>query len=90
MGPKKKKGGKKGKGKKSKEEELPPEEPSGASEYCTLGHGLVVISRVLTRAVSEYDTMDVPMLKEVIQMLRQQLDKAQVDRNYVQHERVRL
>lgn len=37
---------------------------------------------------AEYDTMDVPMLKEVIQMLRQQLDKAQVDRNYVQHERV--
>lgn len=36
---------------------------------------------------SEYDTMDVPMLKEVIQMLTQQLDKAQVDRNYVQHER---
>ncbi|KAG1691957.1 hypothetical protein DVH05_025937 [Phytophthora capsici] len=36
---------------------------------------------------SEYDTMDVPMLKEVIQMLRQQLEKAQVDRNYVQHER---
>lgn len=32
--------------------------------------------------------MDVPMLKEVIQMLRQQLEKAQVDRNYVQHERV--
>lgn len=39
---------------------------------------------------SEYDTMDVPMLREVIQMLRQQLDKAQVDRNYVQHERVSL
>jgi hypothetical protein len=37
---------------------------------------------------SEYDTMDVSMLKEVIQMLKQQLDKAQVDRNYVQHERV--
>jgi len=36
---------------------------------------------------SEYDSMDVAMLKEVIQMLRQQLDKAQVDRNYVQHER---
>uniref|UniRef100_K3WAV4 Uncharacterized protein n=1 Tax=Globisporangium ultimum (strain ATCC 200006 / CBS 805.95 / DAOM BR144) TaxID=431595 RepID=K3WAV4_GLOUD len=36
---------------------------------------------------SEYDTMDIPMLKEVIQMLRQQLDKAQADRNYVQHER---
>lgn len=38
----------------------------------------------------EYDTMDMPMLKEVIQMLRQQLEKAQVDRNYVQHERVSL
>ncbi|KAF1325857.1 Sporangia induced dynein regulatory complex protein, partial [Globisporangium splendens] len=36
---------------------------------------------------SEYDTMDILMLKEVIQMLRQQLEKAQVDRNYVQHER---
>jgi hypothetical protein len=34
--------------------------------------------------------MDIPMLKEVIQMLRQQLDKAQADRNYVQHERVRV
>ncbi|OQR83892.1 Sporangia Induced Dynein Regulatory Complex Protein [Achlya hypogyna] len=36
---------------------------------------------------SEYDTMDIEMLKEVTQMLRQQLDKSQVDRNYVQHER---
>ncbi|CAK4072037.1 unnamed protein product [Aphanomyces euteiches] len=36
---------------------------------------------------SEYDTMDVEMLKEVTQMLRQQLDKSQIDRNYVQHER---
>lgn len=40
--------------------------------------------------IPEYDTMDIPMLNEVIQMLRQQLEKAQVDRNYVQHERVRL
>jgi len=36
---------------------------------------------------SEYDTMDVEMLKEVTQMLRQQLEKAQLDRNYVQLER---
>jgi len=36
---------------------------------------------------SEYDSMDVEMLKEVTQMLRQQLEKAQLDRNYVQLER---
>jgi ubiquitin len=36
---------------------------------------------------SEYDTMDIEMLKEVTHMLRQQLEKAQLDRNYVQLER---
>lgn len=44
---------------------------------------------ILSCIYVEYDTMDIPMLNEVIQMLRQQLEKAQVDRNYVQHERVR-
>ena len=37
---------------------------------------------------SEYDTMDLEMLREVVPMLRQQLDKSMLDRNYVQLERV--
>ena len=36
---------------------------------------------------SEYQTMDLEMLREVVPMLRQQLDKAMLDRNYVQLER---
>jgi hypothetical protein len=36
---------------------------------------------------SEYDRMSVEMLKEVTQMLKQQLQKCQMDRNYVQLER---
>jgi hypothetical protein len=39
---------------------------------------------------SEYDTMDLEMLREVVPMLRQQLDKSMLDRNYVQLERVRV
>ncbi len=37
----------------------------------------------------EYDTMDLEMLREVVPMLRQQLEKSMLDRNYVQLERVR-
>ena len=37
----------------------------------------------------EYDTMDLEMLREVVPMLRQQLEKSMFDRNYVQLERVR-
>jgi hypothetical protein len=37
---------------------------------------------------SEYATMDLEMLREVVPMLRQQLDKSMLDRNYVQLERV--
>jgi len=36
---------------------------------------------------SEYQTMDLEMLREVVPMLRQQLDKSMLDRNYVQLER---
>lgn len=36
---------------------------------------------------SEYATMDLEMLREVVPMLRQQLDKSMLDRNYVQLER---
>eukprot|EP00602_Paraphysomonas_sp_CaronLab_P002937 CAMPEP_0185030776 /NCGR_PEP_ID=MMETSP1103-20130426/17835_1 /TAXON_ID=36769 /ORGANISM="Paraphysomonas bandaiensis, Strain Caron Lab Isolate" /LENGTH=469 /DNA_ID=CAMNT_0027566029 /DNA_START=46 /DNA_END=1451 /DNA_ORIENTATION=+ len=36
---------------------------------------------------TEYDTMDLEMLREVVPMLRQQLDKSMLDRNYVQLER---
>ena len=36
----------------------------------------------------EYDTMDLEMLREVVPMLRQQLEKSMFDRNYVQLERV--
>lgn len=35
----------------------------------------------------EYDTMDLEMLREVVPMLRQQLEKSMLDRNYVQLER---
>ncbi len=38
--------------------------------------------------IVEYDTMDLEMLREVVPMLRQQLDKSMLDRNYVQLERV--
>ena len=37
---------------------------------------------------TEYDAMNLDMLREVIPMLKQQLEKAQIDRNYVQLERV--
>ena len=37
---------------------------------------------------TEYDSMDLEMLKEVVPMLRKQLEKATLDRNYVQLERV--
>merc|ERR550537_738742 len=36
---------------------------------------------------TEYDTMKIETLREVIPLLRQQLEKAQIDRNYVQLER---
>ena len=36
----------------------------------------------------EYDTMDLEMLREVVPMLKQQLEKSMLDRNYVQLERV--
>jgi hypothetical protein len=42
----------------------------------------------LYHAYIEYDTMDLEMLREVVPMLRQQLDKSMLDRNYVQLERV--
>jgi len=38
---------------------------------------------------TEYDSMDLEMLREVVPMLRQQLEKSMLDRNYVQLERVR-
>mmetsp|Transcript_2869 Transcript_2869/g.3032 ORF Transcript_2869/g.3032 Transcript_2869/m.3032 type:complete len:480 (-) Transcript_2869:150-1589(-) len=36
---------------------------------------------------TEYDTMDLEMLREVVPMLKQQLEKSMLDRNYVQLER---
>lgn len=39
---------------------------------------------------SEYDNMDLEMLQEVVPMLKQQLEKSMLDRNYVQLERVRI
>lgn len=41
-----------------------------------------------TPAFAEYETMDLEMLREVVPMLRQQLEKSMLDRNYVQLERV--
>ena len=37
---------------------------------------------------AEYDNMDLEMLQEVVPMLKQQLEKSMLDRNYVQLERV--
>jgi hypothetical protein len=37
---------------------------------------------------SEYKSMDLEMLREVVPMLRQQTEKSMLDRNYVQLERV--
>ena len=37
--------------------------------------------------VGEFDNMDLDMLREVVPMLEQQLDKSMLDRNYVQLER---
>ena len=39
---------------------------------------------------SEYAIMDLEMLKELVPMLRQQVEKNVMDRNYVQLERVLL
>lgn len=38
--------------------------------------------------IAEYDRMDLEMLREVVPMLQQQLEKSRLDRNYVQLERV--
>lgn len=50
----------------------------------------VVLKIYLQTFCTEYDTMDLEMLREVVPMLRQQLEKSMLDRNYVQLERVRL
>jgi hypothetical protein len=39
--------------------------------------------------VTEYDDMTLEMLQDVVPMLRQQLEKSLLDRNYVQLENVR-
>jgi hypothetical protein len=81
MGPKPKKDKK---GKKKVEEEQ--EEPSGL-----LANSISLIPRVLTCQyffLVEYDNMDLEMLREIVPMLRTQLDKSMLDRNYVQLERV--
>lgn len=39
--------------------------------------------------VTEYDDMTLEMLQDVVPMLRQQLEKSMLDRNYVQLENVR-
>lgn len=47
------------------------------------------LSHVLSvRPSPEYDNMDLEMLQEVVPMLKQQLEKSMLDRNYVQLERV--
>ena len=38
---------------------------------------------------TEYDDMSLEMLQEMVPMLRQQLEKSVLDRNYVQLENVR-
>mmetsp|Transcript_28725 Transcript_28725/g.37687 ORF Transcript_28725/g.37687 Transcript_28725/m.37687 type:complete len:483 (+) Transcript_28725:59-1507(+) len=43
--------------------------------------------KVVEEEETEYNNMELDMLKEVVPMLRQQLEKAMLDRNYVQLER---
>jgi len=81
VGPKKKKE-KKGKAEEDKVEE------SGKYLFfaiAKLSH-LLTLKYLLT--LTEYDSMDLEMLREVVPMLRQQLEKSMLDRNYVQLERV--
>ena len=54
-------------------------------EYCNLKISLRLNGFCFRK---EYDTMDLEMLREVVPMLRQQLEKSMLDRNYVQLERV--
>jgi hypothetical protein len=51
-----------------------------------LTSALLLFSHTLPHT-AEYDTMDLEMLREVVPMLRQQLEKSMLDRNYVQLER---
>jgi hypothetical protein len=76
MGPKKK-------GKQKAEEEVV--EVSG-NYYHDFDFNLAQFLIILI--LLEYDTMDLEMLREVVPMLRQQLEKSMLDRNYVQLERV--
>lgn len=55
-----------------------------------LGIAWLVIALPIFIVVTEYDTMDLEMLREVVPMLRQQLEKSMIDRNYVQLERVSI
>ena len=50
--------------------------------------GKITFSNLYLLAFIEYDGMDLEMLREVVPMLRQQLEKSMLDRNYVQLERV--
>ena len=76
MGPKK--------GKKGKKEEESEQEVSG---ICIFYIVIYTFVNNLESCILEYDTMDLEMLREVVPMLRQQLEKSMLDRNYVQLER---
>ena len=52
-------------------------------------HGTVQTEEKSEEPPSEHDNMDLDMLQEVVPMLEQQKEKAMLDRNYVQLERVR-
>lgn len=89
MGPKKKD--------KKKVEEVVVEESGISDYYIIITHhtnfnSKYIISCTYFYKLScysiEYDTMDLEMLREVVPMLRQQLEKSMLDRNYVQLERV--
>ena len=52
--------------------------------------GIVPLKPIETMSVAtEYDDMSLEMLQDVVPMLRQQLEKSMLDRNYVQLENVR-
>ena len=52
--------------------------------------GIVPLKQIETMSVAtEYDDMSLEMLQEMVPMLRQQLEKSMLDRNYVQLENVR-
>lgn len=69
--------------KKAKKEEVKVEESGKLCRYDRWYDDVAYLHILI-----EYDSMDLEMLREVVPMLRQQLEKSMMDRNYVQLEKV--